>query len=353
MLPLDPIQAISPALRRTGHVLFTPFRVGRTWKLCATAYLGFASTLFVPWPLLYLAAIPWVPVGFRVFLVVGTLVFTALFFWLYLVFSRLQLAFFDIVVHRGEMVAPAWHRTAPARWRWSLLKAAVGTAISAVVAVPFGEIIVKMVQTLPRLNLAPGHPPDPRLFGAIFGFELCLLLVMGIMLLVGGLLSDFVMPPLALEDAGLAEAFRRLWVFARTSPGQLLGYIAMKFVLFLGGYIGLSVAVNLVLMLVLLVVAVVALLGYVVLHALGVGNNAMLVIGLVIGIPILYGSMFYFMIYGVGILLTFDRAYAAYFLAGRYPLLAEALERSTPAEPLRSPIGMWPPPPPPAPSESQ
>ena len=31
-------EAVSPAFARTRLLLFSPFRFGRTWKLCATAY---------------------------------------------------------------------------------------------------------------------------------------------------------------------------------------------------------------------------------------------------------------------------------------------------------------------------
>jgi len=55
---LSAAEAITPSIERTKAVLFQPFRKGRTWKLSATAYLGRASTIFLPFPLFYLFFLP-------------------------------------------------------------------------------------------------------------------------------------------------------------------------------------------------------------------------------------------------------------------------------------------------------
>ena len=52
---LSATEAVSPAVERTKLVLFTPFRVGRSWKLAMTGYLGYASVLYLPVPLIWLA----------------------------------------------------------------------------------------------------------------------------------------------------------------------------------------------------------------------------------------------------------------------------------------------------------
>ena len=55
---LSATEAVSPAIARTKLVLFKPFRLGRSWKLAATGYLGGAATYFLPFPLIYLFFIP-------------------------------------------------------------------------------------------------------------------------------------------------------------------------------------------------------------------------------------------------------------------------------------------------------
>src|ERR1700753_460799 len=101
---LSAVDAISPAFERMKLVLYSPFRKGRTWKLSVTGYLAAAGTIFLPFTLIY-GLIGWMfrdkipPVGVTI-IVAATLVLTALYVFIFVLCSRLQFAFFDIVLNR-------------------------------------------------------------------------------------------------------------------------------------------------------------------------------------------------------------------------------------------------------------
>ena len=99
MRPLSATESITPAIDRTKHLLFSPFRKGRTWKLCATSYACRFGALYLPFPLLYLAMFPAfrrAGTAFFALIAVVILVLLALFTWVFHLCSRLQFAYFDM-----------------------------------------------------------------------------------------------------------------------------------------------------------------------------------------------------------------------------------------------------------------
>ena len=53
--------------------------------------------------------------------------------------------------------------------------------------------------------------------------------------------------------------------------------------------------------------------------------------------------LFYFMFGFMGCIMTFFQAYGMYFLGGRYPLLGDLLDRTTPPPTWTYPVGFPPP----------
>ena len=343
---LSAADSISPALARTLQVLFSPFRLGRTWKLGITGYLAFASTVFLPFPLFYLSfATQMLRQGHRSIATVALifiLIAFALFAWFFYLFSRLQFAFFDIVLNRGQFVAPAWRKYGPQTWPWMGAKIVFGTVFMLITVLPFVPLMLHSfhaLNALQAMSMTPGQPPPPGFIGAILSFELLIFSVFGTLFVFDSLLTDFVLPSLALEATTLRESFRRFGQLVRREPGQMFIYLILKTALSVAGYIAMVMAYFAVIVIYLIVIALVLGIGYLLLHALHVSSGVLVVLALTIGVPTYIFVVFYSSTLGAGIVLTFLQAYALYFLGGRYPLLGTMLDSSTPPPP-----GMAPPP---------
>lgn len=361
MRPLSATECISPAIERTKLVLFSPFRIGRTWKLSATSYVCVMGTMFFPFPLAYLAFVPMAyktagtPVAAAV--AVGVLLFTALFIWLFYLCSRLQFAWFDMLVNHGEFVAPAWRKYGPQSRPWTNLKLALGAAVTLVTAVPviaFVRRLIPFFRSLP-LTQQSGQAPSPEMIHAIIAVYASyglLMLFFGLLFLIFSLLANFIVPSLALENTGIKEAYRRITELIRREPGEFALFVVLKAVLGVAGYMGATILWEIVFLLATLIVgAVVLLLGFL-LHLVGVPSIVLTVLGVIIGVAWYFGSLFYTLMLAIGPAFTFLDAYALYFLGGRYPLLGDLLDQSTPAPPSppgyspATPYLTYPPPPP-------
>jgi hypothetical protein len=347
MPPLSAADCISPAISRTRLILFSPFMKGRTWKLSATGYLATAGNLFLPFPLAYLIFLPAAEragKGFAIALITACIIFTAVFLFLFVLFSRLQFAFFEVVLNREQFIAPLWrkHRNIYGAWTWA--KVLAGLVITAAFALPIAAFSRRLVSLFESMSsLKPGQmPPVDFLilfYGGFFGvYAICILLYF-----LGSLGYDFLVPSLALESVPLAEAFRRFGRLVRAEPGQFALYCLLKLGLGFVGYIALNFALEIIILLALAIVGAVALLLGLLLHLAGVATGVLIGLGIAIG-GLVYLALFgYVAIIGFGILLTFFESYSLYFLAGRYPLLGDLLARSTPPAPM-PPQAPWTPP---------
>ncbi|HEY4356720.1 MAG TPA: hypothetical protein VGN16_13295 [Acidobacteriaceae bacterium] len=347
---LSAVDAISPAFERMKLVMFSPFRKGRTWKLGITGYLSFAGTIFLPFSLIYALIalmfrdkIP--PVGVYI-IIAAALTLTALYVFIFVLCSRLQFAFFDIVLNRGEFVAPAWRKYGPQSWRWTSVKIIAGTIVTLLLAWPIMAGVQHMIRIAPALSTMsaePGQPPPPQLFEfiiAFYGMYFAFFAVFGIYYLVAAILSSFMVPTMALEDASVKDSFRRFIGFVRRETAQFFLYIIVRFGLGLVGYMGVTMAFQLVLILVFLISGVVLGAIGLLLHVVGVPNTPLFVLGGILFFLIYMGSTIYIFGLGLGAYFTFFEAHTLYFLGGRYPKLGELLEKSTPPPP---PPAYWPP----------
>jgi hypothetical protein len=354
MRPLRATECISPAIDRTRLILFAPFRTGRTWKLCAAAYVCRMGTIYLPFPLIYLAFIPAIlHKGTFLVATLGTavLVFTALWTWIFHLGSRLQFAYFDITVNHGQFVAPAWRKYRAQSLAWTGFKIATGLVITILTALPIAAFVRHLIPVFLAMP-KPGQPQDPRfaltilsIYAAYFG----LILAFGFIFLVFSLLSDFIVPSLALENTGIQEAFRRMAELIRAEPGQFALYTLLKVLLGMVGYMGAVLAWEIAFFLLTLIVGIIVFLIGFLLHLAGIPHVILIILGILAAI-VWYAVALLSMMFAVGPVLTYLDAYALYFLGGRYPLLGDLLDQSTPLPPAPpaypAPYPAYPPPPP-------
>jgi hypothetical protein len=337
---LSALDAVSPSFSRTKLVLFSPFRKGRTWKLCATAYLGMAGSLFFPFPLLVFfflpkireaggATVEWIAITAAIVVTLVILVF-------FYLFTRLRFASFDIVLNRGEFVAPAWNKYGPQAFKWTVFKAVLGTVALAILAVPGTAFVTRFIATVSALK--PGEQPPPEfVFGLMSGY-LGIYLVFGLCLWASSLLSDFIVPSLALEDTTLGEAFRRLGLLVRNEPGQVALYAVLKLALAFAFIMGATLGFEILFVIILLIAALIAGLIGLLLHVIGVPLAVLYVLGGIVAFAFYIFFIFYGVIIVNGTVMTFLESYSLYFLGGRYPMLGHLLTASTPPTPTVSPL---------------
>lgn len=353
MRPLSATECITPAIDRTKLVLFSPFRAGRTWKLSATAYLCCMGTMFFPFPLIYLALFPAARSKGTLALaglLAGVLFGTAFFTWIFHLCSRLQFAYLDIVVNRGEFVAPVWRKYGPQSLPWSGFKMIFGLACLLVGAVPLAAYIHHVMPLFEMMtSLKPGQPPPPQFMAAIFAGYGVLFLIYGPLFLIHSLLADFIVPSLALEDTGIKEAFRRLGELIRMEPGEFALYTLLKAVLGIAGYICSTILGEIVFLVSTLIVGIMVFFFGFLLHLAGVPTAVLAILGVIFAVAWYVIVLGYTLMLTIGPVFTFLTAYSLYFLGGRYPLLGDLLDRSTPMlPPYPAAYAVYQPPPNPA-----
>lgn len=342
MRPLSATECITPAIERTKLVLFSPFRAGRTWKLCAASYGCIAGSLFFPFPILIFIVpfaskqqpIDGLPLAIMAAI---SIAFLAIFTWIFYLCSRLQFAYFDIVVNRGEFVAPAWRKYRDRVLPWTGVKIVLGTVLTAILAVPFGlwfrHIIPLMAQIPPAL---PGQRPDPQMlkvFATIWSGYGVMMVAMMLVILLLSLLHDFIVPSIALENTGIPEAFRRMGTLIDQEPKEFAMYVLLKSVFAVIGSMGATIAWEIVFILLSLILGGLTFgVGYV-LHLVGVASTVLTAMGVFVAIVWYFIGMAS-ILFAIGPVYTWMDAYALYFLGGRYPMLGDLLDASTPAPPM-------------------
>jgi hypothetical protein len=333
---LNALDCISPAIGRTKLVLFSPFRIGRSWKLSITAYLTAASAIFMPIFLLaffFLSPIRQAGGSIAVTLVsVGAVVATLLSLWLFHLITRLRFAFFDIVLNRGEFVAPAWRKYGSQAFRWSAFKVALGTLALALVAMPTAAFFRHFVTVMATVK--PGQQPPPDFVFSLMSGYLLLYGLFWLFLWASSVLADFVVPSLALEDTTLSEAFRRVGVLIRTEPAQFAAYAVLKLVLAGAAYMAVIFGLEICIVIVGIVLGLICTLFGFLLHLAGVSIAVLTALGVLV-LFAFYLFALWVIVFGMGAIFTFLEAYSLYFLSGRYRMLGELLAASTPRPAIR------------------
>lgn len=332
MQRLSAIDAISPAFTRTHTLLFKPFKIGRSWKLAATAYLALAGSFFFPFPLVYAGVamfIPGIPRAIIPFLWAAALVGTAVYLGIYYCCVRLQLVEFEMIVTTAKMIAPMWRKYAAKVWPWLGAKVVLGLFALAFM-VPIFISTSKGFIAIMSTMAAQGKQPDPaamsQMMASLLGFYALIFGLFLIPKILNTLLDDFVMPFFLMEDLPVLTAVQRGFTVFAADPVSCVLYLLMKYFLALVGYMMQSVAMQIAMIPFGIVFGIGFVLGAVVFRHAGDVGAILGVAGAVILGALALVVICYLAIGAFGYLLLLLDSYAIYFLGGRYPLLGNLLE---------------------------
>jgi hypothetical protein len=321
-------------------VLFQPFKLGRSWKLAATAYLSAMGAFFLPTPLVsFFAAASRPHTGFAglIFSMGFGTIFSVVMFVFFYIGARLEFTLFDIVLLNEKFVAPSWRRHGPHIWRWIGFKL-IFSFLFAIICGPLLYIaFTKFLPQMAAVPHVPGQPPPPHLFANLMRFYAIIGAPIGLGILCSSLLTNFVLPSIALENTTVREGLRRFAGLITAEPGPFSLFVALKVVLATAGIVAMEVAVVIAELLGAIPFALIGVAGWFALRSAGDPGRLMMLVGGILLLVIFLVFLMYVSMLALGCLHAFFQAYALYYLGGRYPALGDLLEPPPPAFPYAPP----------------
>lgn len=377
MKPLSPVDAISPAFSRTRTLLFppglvpglnAPFRFGFFLKIVIIAALTqanvYGAVLGVAAETLGVligtaAGVLGLAVhmhhrpdmgafagGFSsIFVAVAAI---ALFFVLALgvlltwVWCRLRFTLFDLVLDRHGLVSRAWAPYGSRTWRLFGLMVLIGLSLTLLLAVTAGPLILHLFLTIRHLTPQEINSDPSVLFADIFPMYGIVFLIVLLVFLADAVTQDFILPPMAIDDAPLASAFSRFFQFLRARFWTFALYLLLRFVL----EIGLAWVGMMALFIVLAVAAVAGggagfVLYHFFWHAGPAGMTLFVVYCVIAGLLLI--ALYLLLLFALyGVIALVKQSFAVYFYGGYYPALGDRLE--PPPAPPAAPAPEFPPP---------
>jgi hypothetical protein len=339
---------------RTRDLMGRPFRLRTFLKIAAVAFFaemggglnlnlgrGSSNSLH-QLPPAFLAFV----VAFAVLLGLVSLVIGLILFY---VGSRLQLVLLELVATRFTFVGPLWSKYGSRTWRWIGLRLLLLLCFL-IVLLPF--IVAAVLYFFHHAHGAGALGVAGFFSGLhiaqILLFIAAVLLVLLIVSAIYMLVRDLALPFLALEDLSISQSLSRLRALIAAEPGQVILYVFLRLVLGIVFGIVAEIAVVLVLLVSLIPPGIVGVILWFSLHHAGTAGTVLLIACAILGGLIFLGWAVCVVLAFMGTLLTFFQAYALYFLGGRYPILGDLLDRSTPPPAYAY---AFPPPPEPPPSQ--
>ena len=346
---LSPVDSFTPAIQRTGGLLFKPFRWGFYWRMAVVAFftgeLG-GGNFNVPTNFPtdrgrhrggssdFLASVPWhFPGSLSIteWIIIGVAAVLG-FFAVILIFTYIASVFrfilFDSVLSGNCSIRANWsgrQREGKKYFQWSLI----------VMAVSFTAVIVIFgTPVLFAWSSGIFEKASEHVLLLILGGIVMVLLFVALALVAGAvhiISRDMMLPMLALEDISIGEAWDRSRQMIKADQSGYAGYYGMCILLALGvavvfGMIGLILFIILMIPLVLLGVVIVAALA-----ATGwnlVGIAIAIVLGLAALVLLLFLSA---LIYVPAV--VFRQNYGLYFFGARYQPLMQYMYPPTPPMP--------------------
>lgn len=352
MKPLSPIDAISPAFSRARTILTppspwpgqpSPFRFWFFLKIAVIAALtqpniyGMLFGVFFEFLAIGSAVVgaitrrsvhlsPGLPSVLVAVLAVVLFFVLLLAIFLVWLWCRLRFTLFDLVVYRHGLVARAWAPYRSQAWRFFGLMILVTFALLLLLAVTAGPLLLHLILTLRHMSPQQINQNPTFVFSTIFPMYGVMFLFMLVALFADAVTQDFILPPMAVENAPLGHSFALFFQFLRRRFGSFLGYLLLRFVMELGlVWIG-----GMALMIVLLLVGGTEFgLGFVLFRAFwhaGPGGAAVFVLYCVAAGALLIGTYLLLCIVLYGIVAVIKESYAIYYYGGYYPPLGDRLE---------------------------
>lgn len=368
MTPLSPLDALGPAFRRTREVLTAPFRLGFFLKIALIAALTqpnfYSASISYPMQGLQFAVFQRVGhrTGFGVFspgsylmggsglaavgiVAILSLVVIGVALWVLLayLYCRLRFTLFDLVVYKRGRVGQAWSAYGRQSWRYFGLVILVSLAFIVVAVIVVGPALLNFIRVVRPLAAAGPNMNPFAMLGAMFPFLVAVFAVAALWAVVDSLMQDFLLPPMAIEDAPLESVFGRFFALLKTSPGAVVIYVLLRFAVGIGLTWILMLIFLAGLMIAGLAVFGIATLVYHALWASAVGQVICVSLAILAGlVVVVVYALAIISIYGTAAI--FKQSYAAYFFGGRYAALGDKLE-PPPAAMIESPEAAPPAPP--------
>jgi hypothetical protein len=348
-VPISAVDAINPAFEHTKQQLFRPFGLGQWTRLAFVGLLagemgagagGGGPHFNVPASgghVQDLGRIPHIDPAILIPLIIVLVIAVPVLWFLFLYLSsRMRFVLFDSIVAKRCELRRMWTaRGGPALqlFLWQIVfSLSAFAALAIVVGVP----------ALGALALGWFSHPHEHMVALILTGLGVLVAVMSSFVLIACthvFTKDFVVPQMALENISAFEGWRRFLPMLARDKGGYAGYVAVKVALALGAAI-----------IVAIVVVTLALLLLIPIGGIGIasvlfGKAAGLTLSwgvLTITAIVVLACLFVFLVfYGAALVsvpvIVFFPAYAIYFFASRYQLLAQVLYPPPPIYPTPLP----------------
>ncbi|HTX41798.1 MAG TPA: hypothetical protein VMD25_08215 [Acidobacteriaceae bacterium] len=385
MKPLSPVDAIGPAFSRMRSILMPPgaapdqpgpFRFWFFLKIVVVAALTNPSFIFgisiaslegVAFFMTGLGAslrglhrqpIETGPSEFAgvmvVFIAGAALVAIAMWLLLTWLWCRLRFTLFDLVVYGRGRVGRAWSPYGRPAWRFLGLVILVSLAFLLLASVTIGPMVLHLFVALRGMTPQEINS-DPFLMMShifpMYGIIFAIAILAG---LAGAVMTDFLLPPMAIEDAPLESAFGRFFHLLGSRFGSVAIYLLLRFAL----QLGLSWIGGIVIVIVLIAAGGGGVAGGFVLYRslwhLGGGPAVLFILYCVVAGLALIALYFLTMMVLYGLVMLFLQSFAVYFFGSHYPELGDRLEPGprapapwpgppTPAPPVAPPVPELPP----------
>jgi hypothetical protein len=362
MTKLSPADALGPAFRRVREVMAAPFRLGFFLKIALVAALtqpGFYSVM-ISYPMQGAQTAAGAAMRHRLPMnysgaggsglafimpgaVAGIAALTIIFFiglvvWIlstYL-FCRLRFTLFDLVVYRRGRVREAWAKYGRQTWRYFGVVLLASLVFLILLAATAGPFFIRMMKEAARIGAHGGNPnanPWPMLASMFPFLGICLLIGL-LWMLVDAVLQDFVLPPIAIDDAPIEGAFSRFLALLQADFGSVVVYLLLRFIVALGISWALMIGVFMILGVGGMGGLAVGFALYRLMWAGGIGMRVVF-IAIVAAMALVLIAVYLVAMAAVyGTVAVFKESYAAYFFGSRYSGLGDLLEPPPPDESL-------------------
>lgn len=270
-------------------------------------------------------ALPGAVAGFVVLAILGLIGLVVWVLSTYL-FCRLRFTLFDLVVYRRGRVREAWSKYGRKTWRYFGVVLLASLVFLILLAATAGPFFIRMLKTAARLGAQGPNPnPWPVLAPMLPFLGICLLIGL-LWMVVDAVLQDFVLPPIAIEDAPIEAAFSRFVALVREDFGSFVVYLLLRFVVALGISWALMIGV-------FMILAVGGVGGFAVGFGLyramwggGIGLRVAFVVIVAAMALVLLAVYLLAMIAVYGTTAVFKQSYAAYFYGARYRELGDLMD---------------------------